>query len=219
MAIIVPAILEADKEKLESKLFAASRISGVTTLQIDFCDGNFVEGKSVPIKEVDVLNPAFTWEAHLMVQEPVDFLDYQMVGFKRLIVHYESFSSEKQLEEAIDQITKLGMEVVIAINPETPVSNLRYFTDTIKQFTLLSVNPGKQGNPFIEQSVERVKELRAIAPHAIIEVDGGVNVTHAPVLSEAGADMLAVGSALFDTDQVQESYDALVSAATHIVAT
>ncbi len=218
MAIIVPAILETDREKLDAKIFALSRISGVEILQVDFCDGEFVEGKSLPIKELDVLNPAFAWEAHLMMREPVDFLDYQMVGFNRLIVHYESFTSEAHMKEALEQISQLGMEAAVAINPETPVSVLRSFTDTVKHFTLLSVHPGKQGNPFLPESIERIQELRALTPHGILEVDGGITAAHATSLVQAGADMLAVGSALFATDQLQENYDELVQAATHIAA-
>lgn len=212
MANIVPAILEKTKEAFDNRIFAISRILGVETIQVDFCDGQFVPDENLNIKNIDPLNPAFTWEAHLMMKEPVDFLDYKMVGFKRLIVHYESFGSEQALEEGLDEISKLGLEVALAINPETPVSVLRYFTDTIKYFTLLSVHPGKQGAEFLPESIQRVKELRAMSPHAIIEVDGGVNANNASDLVLAGATVLAVGSGLFATDQLQENYDAIAKA-------
>jgi ribulose-phosphate 3-epimerase len=213
MAIIIPAILESDKERFADKVYAISRLTGVETIQVDFCDGKFVESHSLPPKELDVLNPAYTWEAHVMAENPTEFLEYKMLGFSKIIVHYEAFASETELEEALGAITSLGLSPAIAINPETSVSVLRYFTDTIKYFTLLSVHPGKQGAEFLPESPARLAELRNLAPNAILEVDGGANLQNAGILAKTGADQIAVGSALFVNERLQENFDELTKAA------
>ena len=212
MAKIIPAILESDKERFADKVYQLSRISGVDTIQVDFCDGKFVDTLTIPPKDLDVLNPAFTWEAHIMANHPTEFLEYKMLGFSKIIVHYESFATEPELEEALLAITDLGLTPALAINPETEVSVLRYHTDTIKHFTLLSVHPGRQGAQFLPDSPTRLFTLRNLAPNAILEVDGGVNLENAGLLSKTGADQLAVGSALFVGDRLQENYDALNAA-------
>lgn len=213
MAQIVPAILESNREKFADKLYQLSRLSGVETIQVDFCDGKFVGAQTLLPKDIEPLNPIFYWEAHMMVREPSDFLDYKMLGFSKIIVHYESYASETDLEKALSNIVALGLTPAIAINPETPVSTLRYHTDTIKHFTLLSVHPGKQGNPFLADTPTRLYELRKLAPNAILEIDGGITAREAGLLAQNGADQLAVGSALFSSDRVQENFDALVQAA------
>lgn len=197
MPTIVPAILEETRSGLEDKVFQLTRISGVGRLQVDFGDGDFVPHKTLSVAEIEPLNPAFHWEAHLMVRQPHNFLDYQIAGFQTIVLHYESFLKEELIDEAAGEIKKLGLKPAIAINPETPVSVLRYFGDTIDQFTVLSIHPGFQGHDFLPQSYERVRELKSIMPHATIEVDGGVKAENAAELLNAGADMLVVGSALF----------------------
>jgi ribulose-phosphate 3-epimerase len=206
MSTIIPAILEQTREGLEDKIFQVTRIPGVETIQVDFADGQFVPSQTFPIAEFDTLNPAFAWEAHLMVKEPGNFLDYQIAGFSRVILHYEAYTKEELLDEAATEITKLGMKPGIAINPETPISVLRYFGDTIKYFVIMSVEPGFQGSAFLDSSVERVAELRKLLPHAIIEVDGGIKANNAQSLILAGADFLIVGSALFETQNPAENY-------------
>ncbi len=214
MAFIIPAILENTAAGLDDKMFRATRLVGVERIHVDFCDGQFVGTQTLPIKELDVLNPAFQWEAHLMVEGPKDFLDYQIAGFTTVIIHYEAFSQEALVDEAVAEIKKLGMMPALAIRPETPPSVLRYFGDTISRFLLLSVQPGGQGGAFLEDSAPRLQELRQILPHAILEVDGGISNANAGQLTAAGADALVVGSALFATlpENFEKTYQLLQQA-------
>ncbi len=218
--MIIPAILEKTPLKFAEKIAILAPLkTKVKTIQVDFCDGLFVPNETMAIQdfaEIGDLSKKYSWEAHLMVIKPQNFNDYKVAGFTTIIVHYESFDDEQHLEEALDAITKLGLKPAIAINPHTPVSVLRYFTDTIKQFTILSVEPGRQGNPFLYESIDRVKLLREMAPNATIEVDGGINVSNASALLNAGADHLAVGSALFETEAVKQNFEALESTGTTI---
>jgi ribulose-phosphate 3-epimerase len=215
MAIIVPAILEETPEAFDAKVFQVTHIPGVERIQVDFGDGDFVNHQTVDASKVNPLNPAYTWEAHLMIREPKNFLDYQIAGFKTVILHYEAFPKEDLLEAAISEIAKAGMTPGIALNPETPVSTLRYFGDTISHFTLLSVQPGFQGKPFIEQTFERVAELRKLIPHATIEVDGGIRDTNAQQIASAGADLLVAGSFLIAGESETDQFEKLKVAVMH----
>jgi ribulose-phosphate 3-epimerase len=209
MPAIVPAILEQTRDGFDDKNFILERIPGVERIHVDFEDGQFVTSQTVPASKLDVLNPAFHYEAHLMAMEPTDFMDYQIAGFKTVMVHYEAFTSEEQVDNAAVAISKLGMVPAVAINPETPISVLRYFGDTIRHFLVMSVHPGRQGNPFLPESMDRVTELRRLLPHVTIEVDGGINSSNAHALITAGADLLVVGSAIVKANDPAASYAAI----------
>lgn len=216
--MIIPAILEKNALDFAHKLAKIKTIGKVPRIQVDFCDELFVPTFSVPVEDighVPKLDKA-EWEAHIMAIHPQNFAAYKEAGFSTIVVHYESFPEERDLEEALEAIVKLGMKPGIAISPETSVSTVRYFTDTIKFFTILSVEPGKQGNPFLPATFERVKTLREMAPNAIIEVDGGVNTSNAGALIHSGVDYLVVGSALFETENIKQNYEQIESAGTQI---
>ena len=216
--MIIPAILEKNPLDFAHKLAKIKTIPKLQRIQVDFTDGVFVESKSMAVEEVGHVPKLdkLEWEAHIMADHPSNFESYKEAGFSTVIVHYESFVSETLLEEAIEKIIKLGMKPGIAINPVTNVSTLRYFTDNITHFTILSVQPGKQGNAFIESTYDKVKALREMAENATIEVDGGVNADNAGALIQAGADYLVVGSALFETENIKQNYQNIVTAGTEI---
>jgi ribulose-phosphate 3-epimerase len=216
--MIIPAILEKTPADFAHKLAKIKTIGKLQRIQVDFCDELFVTTHTVLVEDlghVPKMDSA-EWEAHIMAIHPKNFAAYKEAGFSTVIVHYESFPEERNLEEALESITKLGMKPGIAISPETTVSVLRYFTDTIHHFTILSVEPGKQGNPFLSATFDRVKTLREMAPNATIEVDGGVNAGNAGALINSGADYLVVGSALFETENIKQNYQAIESAGTTI---
>ena len=119
MAQIVPAILENTKEQFLDKISRVVKLPGVERIQVDFGDGEFVPNKILSVSEIDALNPAFHWEAHLMIKEPQDFLDYEISGFKTILVHYEAYQSEADLKSALSVIKKSGLKAGLAINPPT----------------------------------------------------------------------------------------------------
>ncbi len=198
MAIIVPAILEKTKQDFDLRARSFERLPDALRIQVDFADGKFVPNTTIAISELEALSPVFTWEAHLMVEEPVDFFDYQMVGFSVLIVHYEAFGSVEQLESSLRKIRALGMKTGLAFNPETSVDLVVPYAELVDQFTVLSIHPGMQGQEFLSESYERIGALRRALPEAIIEVDGGINQETARQAMQSGANLLAVGSALWE---------------------
>lgn len=209
--MIIPSILENNSAKFNERFKAISSLPGVKTLQIDFADGELVATKTIGIEDLKLPKNKFFYEAHLMIANPTNFADYAKKGFKRIIVHYEAFNSEQELEQALEQIIALKMIPGIAISPSTAVSVLRYFTDTIRYFTLLGVAPGKQGQEMKPDTFDRLRELRDIAEGANIEMDGGVNTANIAELIDAGATECVVGSALLEGD-IQENYQNLLAA-------
>jgi ribulose-phosphate 3-epimerase len=133
-----------------------------------------------------------------MVEEPVDFFEFQLAGFNMLIVHFESFRTSQQLESALKEIRVAGLKVGLAINPETPVTTLPAYAHLIDQITLLAIHPGFQGQQMLPDAQRRVAEVRRLLPRMDVEVDGGINTENATHIAAAGADFLVVGSALWE---------------------
>lgn len=211
MAILVPSILETEKNAFERTYAQEIKLPGVERIQIDFGDGIFVPNKMLPVTEIDVLNPTIKWEAHLMIKAPKDFLDYQICGFNFIIVHYEAYESEDEIISALKNIKSMGMEPVVCIKNETQVSVLKNFFEYTNRFQLMSVKPGFQGTPFLENTYERIAELRTLLPSAIIEVDGGVNLENVKKLSDAGADLLILGAAITKAENMSEAFEKIQS--------
>ena len=209
MALILPAILETTKEGFKERVSLVTKIPGVTKIQVDFGDGVFIENKLLEASEMETLNPAFEWEAHLMIKNPPDFLDYQICGFKTLLLHYEAYETPNKLQEALLNVKNFGLNTGVVINPSTQVEKLKQFLGYTEQFLIMSVVPGKQGQSFIPETINKIKELRALLPHAIIEVDGGINETNIKSVSQAGADLICVGSALVKAENVNGAYEKL----------
>jgi ribulose-phosphate 3-epimerase len=209
MPIIVPAILEETESSFLDKVSRVTKISGVKNIQVDFGDGKFIKRALLPVTAINPLNPAFIWEAHLMVKEPKDFLDYKIAGFSIIIIHYEAFEDSRDLHEAVQLIKDQGLKASIAINPGTPVGVLKDFEKTVNQFLVMGVHPGYQGQAYLEQTGERISQLRKLASSVIIEVDGGINMANAKSAAVCGADLLVAGSSLVKAPNMQEAFDKL----------
>jgi len=211
MPKLVPSILENAKDQFLDKESRETKLPGVERIQVDFGDGVFVPNKILPVTEIDTLNPAFHWEAHLMIKEPEDFLDYQICGFKTIIIHYEAYPSETKLHSALQNIKSMGFEPVICLKADTEIAVLKDFSGEVKHFQLMGVEPGFQGSPFIEQTVDRIKELRELIPNAIIEIDGGINETNIKKVADAGADLIVLGSAITKVSDMLAAWEKLNS--------
>lgn len=207
MSIIVPAILEKSKEVFYTSVSRVVKLPGIERVQVDFGDGIFIENKLLDAGEMDALNPAFHWEAHLMVKEPRDFLDYQICGFKTIIVHYEAYLTVDALKQSLAEMKKMGFKTGVAINPDTSIEALKDIS--ADQYLIMSVVPGEQGQEFILSTLDKIQALRAQKPHAIIEVDGGINETNIKSVKQAGVDMICMGSALVKAPDILEAYENL----------
>ena len=155
------------------------------------------EAKKLTDKPLDV---------HLMIVNPEKFIpEVKALGAHTMNVHYEACT---HLHRVIQLIKEAGMQPAVTINPATPVALLQDIIQDVYMVLVMSVNPGFGGQKFIEHSVEKVRELRALIERtgskALIEVDGGVNLETGARLVEAGADVLVAGNAVFGAPDPEE---------------
>jgi ribulose-phosphate 3-epimerase len=151
-------------------------------------------------------------EAHLMIQNPEMVIDNWIEsGVRRIIFHYESTEYH---QEIIKKIQEAGLEVGLAINPETPIEVLDPFSQILNSrfqilILVMTVQPGRGGQQFLEETLDKIRNLREKYKSVNIEVDGGINPETAPKVIQAGANLLASGSAIFKNDNIEKNIQLL----------
>ena len=204
---VVPAILTDDPSTLEKMVHQAE--SCTDYVQIDIMDGHFVPSRSVTWEDIASLSINLKWEAHLMVTHPEKYCEgFRQAGASKIIFHHEATVSP---HEVIHQIRNLGIEVGLAINPETPVSATASCINEVDSVLLLTVTPGFYGSKFIPEVMDKIAELRDIRPGIEIGVDGGVKESNIREIASVGVDYICVGSAVFLQPDPAESYRRLQS--------
>ncbi len=167
-------------------------------IHIDIMDGKFVSNKTWTTSEVKKFTSYSTLplEVHLMVNNPSKYIeDYALMNTSVIIFHYEAV---KDINEMIDKVKSYGLKVGIAVNPETNIDVLLPYLNKIDEVLIMSVHPGKSGQSFIEDSLEKIRQLKNIIIEnnykTIISVDGGINDETGLLCKEAGVDELASAS-------------------------
>ncbi len=205
--IISPSILSANFAHLaeDMKMINASEAEWV---HIDIMDGVFVPNISFgfPVLKYVAELTDKPLDVHLMIVQPEKFIpEVKALGAEIMNVHYEACP---HLHRVVQQIKEAGMKPAVTINPATPVALLKDIICDVHMVLIMSVNPGFGGQKFIENSINKVKELKALiqasGSKALIEVDGGVNLDTGKRLVEAGADVLVAGSAIFKAADPQK---------------
>ena len=167
-------------------------------IHIDIMDGKFVSNKTWTTSEVKKFTSYSTLplEVHLMVNNPSKYIeDYALMNTSIIIFHYEAV---KDINEMINKVKLYGLKVGIAINPETNIYVLIPYLNLIDEVLIMSVHPGKSGQSFIEESLEKISVLKNIILEGnyktIISVDGGINNETGLLCKDAGADELVSAS-------------------------
>lgn len=167
-------------------------------IHIDIMDGKFVSNKTWTTSEVKKFTSYSTLplEVHLMVNNPSKYIeDYALMNTSIIIFHYEAV---KDINEMINKVKLYGLKVGIAINPETNINVLIPYLNMIDEVLIMSVHPGKSGQSFIEESLEKISILKNIILEGnyktIISVDGGINNETGLLCKDAGADELVSAS-------------------------
>tara|TARA_Y100000031_G_C8134569_1_gene344599 strand:- start:146 stop:775 length:630 start_codon:yes stop_codon:yes gene_type:complete len=204
--MIIPALLTEDIEKLNSMIQLCSVFTDY--VQIDIMDGEFVPSKSISLSDLKNLKSSIRSEAHLMVTDPLEWLDaFKEIGSERIIYHYEI---DKDHSQIISQIKAKGFKVGIAVNPETKISEFSNLLPQIDTVLFLSVNPGFYGATFIPEVLDKMKDFKGAYPEKNIGIDGGMKLTNVANARKAGADYICVGSAILKSDNPQQAYENLL---------
>jgi ribulose-phosphate 3-epimerase len=203
MPLIAPSVLAADFANLQRDVEMINN-SEADWFHIDIMDGVFVPNISFGIPVTEAINRHATkpLDVHLMIVQPERYLEaFKKAGAAVLTVHYEACP---HLHRTIQQIKDLGCKAGVALNPHTPVSVLEDVINDLDMVLIMSVNPGFGGQKFIERTYDKIRAVRRMSQTVLIEIDGGVNSTNAPLLIEAGANVLVAGSFVFNAQNPTE---------------
>ena len=183
-------------------------------LHCDIMDGNFVSDTTFDYHKVAEINASTTalLDVHLMIENPHKYVaKYIEAGANILTIHYEAFKSRKLLMKTIGKIRESGRLAGLSIKPSTPISEIEFLLPILDLVLIMSVQPGKSGQKFIESSLTKIETLKKIinknAYKILIEVDGGVNENNYQEVAEAGADILVMGSGVYNSKNKQEFID------------
>jgi ribulose-phosphate 3-epimerase len=211
---IAPSLLSANFANLAKDVEMINQ-SEADWLHLDIMDGVFVPNISFGFPVIKAVSKICQkpLDVHLMIVNPEKFIpQVKEIGAKIMNVHYEACP---HLHRVIQQIREAGMEPAVTINPSTPVMMLKDIIKDVYMVLVMSVNPGFGGQKFIAHSVDKVRELKMLIEEAgsdaLIEVDGGVNMKTAPLLLEAGADVLVAGNGIFTASSPKEMIHQLKS--------
>ncbi|MBK9508145.1 MAG: ribulose-phosphate 3-epimerase [Cytophagaceae bacterium] len=214
MPIIAPSILASDFANLQKEAEMINQ-SAADWFHIDVMDGVFVPNISfgIPVTEAIKKHANKPLDVHLMIVNPEKYIeDFAKVGADLITVHWEACP---HIHRTLAQIKEAGCKAGVVLNPATPVSVLQDIISDCDMVLVMSVNPGFGGQKFIENTYQKVKELKKLIlqkkAETIIEIDGGVNLETGAKLVEAGADALVAGSFVFNHQNPMEIISKLKS--------
>jgi ribulose-phosphate 3-epimerase len=214
--LIAPSLISADFAALAEDVARAER-GGADLLHLDVMDGHFVPNITFGPLVVRAVHKVarVPLDVHLMIEDPDRYIEaFAGAGASRISVHLEVLP---HLHRTVHLIKRLGVKAGVAINPATPVDSLDEIALDLDHVLLMSVNPGFGGQTFIPRSESKLRALRQLLARtgsaAIVEIDGGIDLSNAARVVSAGADVLVAGQAIFAADNVEQAVRDLRAAA------
>lgn len=205
------SILDCDFENITSEIKKIND-NKIDLIHIDIMDGKFVNNQTEKLFNLNKISSLtnLKYDIHMMVEEPLDKIDEYIKYEPEIIsIHIEKNSN---LIDCIRKIKSYNINVGVAINPDTNISELYDILELIDLVLIMSVHPGKGGQKFINETIDKVKDInnKKNKNNFIISVDGGVNDTNSKDLINSGADLLVSGSYLVKSDNLNNSIKSLL---------
>lgn len=206
------------KEKEEAECIFALEKAKTDYFHIDVMDGKFVKKDTYQkmleyssyIKRISSMH----LDVHLMcenVKEAID--DFIALDPSIITIHLESIKDEEELLKTIKYIKQNNVKVGLSIKPETEVSNLYKYLPVVHVALIMTVEPGKGGQTYLNDMTKKIEELKAYIDvnklEVDIEVDGGINIVTAPIVKKAGANILVAGTSILMANDYKEIIDEL----------
>ena len=199
---LAPSILTANFGRLQEEILAAEN-GGADLLHLDVMDGRFVPNITFGPLVVGVARriTQLPLDVHLMIEDPDRYLEaFAKAGANIITIHLEAC---RHLHRAVQQIVDLGCQVGVALNPSTSIESIREIAPFVDQVLVMSVNPGFGGQRFIQTMTSKLRRTRKLLdeynPTCDLEVDGGIGVANIRDVLRNGANVIVVGSAVFNS--------------------
>lgn len=212
MIKLAPSILSADFARLLEDVKKVEN-AGCEYLHIDVMDGHFVPNITLGPAIVKSLRKDvnMVFDAHLMIENPDLYIkDFVDAGADLITVHQEACV---HLHRTIQNIKSYNIKAGVAINPGTPIESIKYVLPYVDMVLIMTVNPGFGGQSFIDNMIDKIKEVKSIIDkqnlNIDIQVDGGIKPDNIKKVVKAGANIIVAGSAIFNSDNIESTVNLL----------
>jgi ribulose-phosphate 3-epimerase len=208
MVKIAPSILSADFSRLGEEIAAAEK-AGADWIHVDIMDGHFVPNITIgpPVVKAVKKIASIPLDVHLMIEDPDKYIKaFANSGADIITVHEEA---SLHLHRTVQNIKECGVKAGVSINPATPASHIDFILPFVDMVLVMSVNPGFGGQKFIPEVLPKIEALKKMISerglNVEIEVDGGVNIDNVADVVRAGADIVVMGNAFYNSTDYSET--------------